>query len=148
MTDFERMRVLIRQEERYRWAVEKQTARAGRITASISQTGRSGQSKTDSRVEEGAIMLAALKDEYKEILDELTEARAELRGTISRIKQARARLGKSCLRMRYLQGMSVRQIATSLNYSEQHIHMTLHAAEETVTRIQKAQEQKSKSELT
>jgi len=143
MTDFERMRVLIRQEERYRWAVEKQRAKAGRMTAGISQTGRTGGTRTGSRVEDGAIMLAALEDEYQEILDELTEARTELRESISRIRNAKARLEKTCIRMRYLQGMSVRQIAVSLNYTEDYLHRKMRDAEALILRIQKAQEAKT-----
>ena len=144
MTDFERMRVLIRQEERYRWAVEKQIAKANRMTTGISQTGRSGGTRIGSRVEDGAIMLAALQDEYKEISDELTAARAELKESIARIRNAKARLEKTCLRMRYLQGMSVRQIAVSLNYTEDYLHRKMRGAEALILRIQKAQEDKNK----
>ena len=144
MTDFERMRVLIRQEERYRWAVEKQKAKASKMTSVISQTGRAGTARQGSRVEEGAVMLAALEDEYKEILDELTAARNELKDSIARIRNAKARLEKTCLRMRYMQGMSVRQIAVSLNYTEDYLHRKMRGAEALILRIQKAQEDKNK----
>ena len=140
MTDFERMRVLIRQEEHYRWAMEKQMAKAAKSTTSISPTGgMRGSTRTASRVEDGAIMLAALQDEYTEIREELEEERKELRETIGKIRNVKARLEKSCLRARYLQGMSVRKIALALNYSEQHIHKTLQNAEKRVITIQSKQ---------
>lgn len=143
MTDFERMRTLIRQEERYRWAVEKQTAKAAKMTSAITQTGRTGGTRPGSRVEEGAIMLAALQDEYKEIIEELEAARRELKESISRIRNTKARLEKTCLRMRYMQGMSVRQIAISLNYSEDYLHRKMRGAETLILRIQKAQNEKN-----
>ena len=145
MTDFERMRVLIRQEERYHWAVEKQMAKATKSTTSITPAGGCGGTRTGSRPEDGAVMLATLQDEYKEILDELNESRKELRESIARIRNTKSRLEKTCLRMRYLQGMSVRKIAASLSYSEQHIHLKLHNAEALILRIQKAQEGKTTS---
>jgi len=143
MTDFERMRTLIRQEDRYRWAVEKQMAKTNKLTTAISQTGRTGGSRSGSRVEDGAVMLAALQDEYREILDELEGARQELRKSISGIRNAKLRLEKTCLRMRYLQGMSVRRIAVSLNYTEDYLHRKLRDAEALILRMQKAAEDKN-----
>ena len=141
MTDFERMRILIRQEERYRWAVEKQMAKATKSNIALSKTGGTGgSSKTGSRVEEGAIMLAALQDEYNEIREELEEARKELRESISRIRNAKARLDKTCLRMRYLQGMSIRKIALSLSYSEDYLHRRMREAESLIINMQKARD--------
>lgn len=143
MTNFERMRLLIRQEERYRWAVEKQMAKATKSTTTLSPAAGRG-TRTGSQVEDGAIMLAALRDEYKEICDELDEARKELRDSIARIRNAKSRLEKTCLRMRYLQGMPVRKIAISLNYTEDYLHRKMRDAEALIIRIQKAQEDKNK----
>ena len=143
MTDFERMRVLIRQEERYRWAVEKQRAKANRMTSNITPTGRIGGTRIGSKVEDGAILIAALEDEYREIREELDAAQKELRESITRIRNAKARLEKTCLRMRYLQGMSVRQIAVSLNYTEDYLHRKMRDAEALILRIQRAQEEKT-----
>jgi len=143
MTDFGRMRTLIRQEERYRWAVEKQMAKTNRMTSNITQTGRTGGNRIGSRVEDGAIVLASLQDEYKEIRDELDAAQKELRESIARIRNAKLRLEKTCLRMRYLQGMSVRQIALSLNYTEDYLHRKVRDAEALIIRIQRAQEEKT-----
>lgn len=143
MTDFERMRVLIRQEERYHWAVEKQMSKATKSTTSITPAGGCGGTRTGSRPEDGAVMLATLQEEYKEILDELEEARKELRDSIARIRNAKSRLEKTCLRMRYLQGMSVRQIAVSLNYTEDYLHRKMRDAEALILRIQRERENKN-----
>lgn len=138
MTDFGRMRLLIRQEARYRWAIEKQTAKATKITASLSQSGGTGGGfKTGSKVEDGAIMLTELKNQYSEIVEELTLARNELRESISKMRSQQMRLGKTCLRMRYLQGISARQIADALNYSEEYIFRTLRVSEAFVINVQK-----------
>lgn len=143
MTDFERMRLLIRQEQRYRWAIEKEMAKAAKSTTTISQTGGGG-TRNGSRVEDGAIMLAALKDEYAEIKAELETARDELRESIKKIRSVKERLEKTCLRMRYIQGMSIRKIAVSLNYTEDYLHRKLRAAEALIINIQKAQEEQKK----
>lgn len=143
MTDFKRMKVLIKHEERYRWAVEKQIAKTNRMTSQISQTGRSGGSRTGSRVEDGAIVLAALQDEYKEIKDELNACRTELSESIVRIRKPELRLEKTLLKMRYLQGMSIRNIAASLNYSEDYLHRKMREAEAMIMRIQKTKEDKN-----
>ncbi len=141
MTDFGRMRVLIRQEERYRWAVEKQMAKATKVTSSLSPAGGTGGGfKTGSKVEDGAVMLTELKSQYSEIMDELTAARNELRETISKMRSQQMRLGKTCLRMRYLQGISARQIAAALNYSEEYIFRTLRVSEAFIINAQKSRE--------
>ena len=121
MTDFVKMRELIRQEERYRWAVEQQMARATKMTSEMSKAGKARTNKVGSQVEEGAVELASLKSEYQEIKDELDAMKAELRISISKLRAPRYRLDKTCLRMRYLQGISVRKIAVSLNYHEQYL---------------------------
>lgn len=139
MTDFERMRTLIRQEQRYKWALEQQMAKATKSTASISHTGGGG-SRNGSKVEDGAILLAGLKDEYAEIKAELDEARDELLKAMARIRSPKRRLEKTCLRMRYIQGMSVRTIAYSLSYTEDYLHRKMRAAEALIINIQKASE--------
>ena len=140
MTDFVKMRELIRQEERYRWAVEKQMAKATKITSTLSKSGRSGSGQTGSQVEDGAVELAPLKEEYTEIKEELDAMRAELRVSISKLRAPRYRLDKTCLRMRYLQGISVRKIAASLNYHEQYLFRKMREAEDLITTMQKRAE--------
>lgn len=129
MTDFRKMRQLIAQEERYRWAVQKQMSRATKDTASFSAVGGCGGRQTISRVEDGAIILAELRGQLTEITEELTAARDELQDTMKRIRGQQYRLEKTCLKMRYIQGISVRRIAGALNYSEDYIHRKVRTAE-------------------
>ena len=46
--------------------------------------------------------------------------------------------------MRYMQGMSVRQIAISLNYTEDYMHRKMRDAETLILHIQKDQEDKNR----
>lgn len=136
MTDFAQMRVLIRKEERLRWSIEKQMAKATKITTSFSQTGGGGGTKTGSQVEDGAIILAALKDEHRETFEELQQARAELRAGMAMVRNKHLSLGKSFVRMRYLQGISVRKIALVMNYSEQYVFRIIRHTEALINKAQ------------
>ena len=145
LTDFVRMRTLIKQEERYRWAIEKQMAKATKITATISKTGGCGGSRgTGSQVEDSAVILAELQEQYSEIMEQLNTERDELRKSLSKIRSQRLRLEKTCLRMRYIQGISVRRIAEALNYSEDYIHKRMRNAEALIINKQRASEGEKK----
>ena len=145
MTDFERMRTLIKQEERYRWAVERQMAKATKITATLSQTGGiSGGRRMGSQVEDGAVILAELQSQYSEIMEELGEARKELKGTLNRLRSQKTRLEKTCISMRYMQGISVRKIAEALSYSEDYIHRKTRNAEALIINKQRDIEDEKK----
>lgn len=136
MTDFYRLRELIREEERLAWAVERQEARATKITASISASGGGGGGKTGSQVEDGAIMLTILKDEHREILEELTKARNELRAGIAMVGDLKLGKGRIFLRLRYIQGINVKRIAEELHYSETYIHRILKCSEALIIKAQ------------
>lgn len=140
MTDFLKMRELIKQEERYRWAVEKQMARATGSAIRMSKAGKSRTNKVESQVEEGAVELASLKSEYQEIKDELDAMRDELQPYIRKLRGPKHRLDKTCLRMRYMQGISVRKIAFSLSYSEDYIFQKMKQAEGIVCAMQRGKE--------
>lgn len=148
MTDFVKMRELIRQEERYRWAVEKQMAKATKITSSLSKSGRTGSAKVGSQVEEGAVELAELKLQYSEIKEELDAMREELKASITKLRAPRYRLDKTCLRMRYIQGIKVRKIAEALSYSEDYIFQKMKQAETMILIIQRGQELRKTSQVT
>lgn len=139
MTDFYRLRTLIREEERLRWAIEKQEARATKMTASFSASGGGGSGKTGSQVEDGAIMLAALKDEHTEKLQELKEARNELRAGIAMAGGRKLGKGRTFIRMRYIMGIDVKRIAEGLHYSETYIHRVLRNSEALINKAQRAQ---------
>ena len=147
MTDFVKMRELIRQEEHYRWAVERQMAKATRTTAPLSKAGVSGSGKTGSQVEEGAVMLAEIRGQYDEILSELESMRSELKTSIGKLRSQRQRLDKTCLRMRYIQGIKVRKIAEALCYSEDYIFQRLKKAEILIHGIQREAEAGEKKHI-
>ena len=140
MTDFLKMRELIKQEERYRWAVEKQMARATGAAIKMSKAGKSRTNKVGSQVEEGAVELVPLKEEYAEIKEELDAMRDELQQSIRKLRGPKHRLDKTCLRMRYMQGISVRKIAFSLNYSEDYIFQKMKQAERIICDMQREKE--------
>lgn len=144
MTDFVRMRELIRLEERYRWALERQMAKATKITTSISQAGKTGGGKTGSQVEENAVILAEIRSQHEEIEKELDEMRDELRGTLKRLRSEKVKLEKNILKLRYMKGISVRKIANTLNYSEDYMFQKMKQAEALIINMQRTQEHRKK----
>ena len=137
MINFVRMRKLIKAEEQTRWALEKAKSRAEKITISISKSGGGGESfRKGSRVEEGAIAISVLREEYQRISDELEGQREELKGLMKKIRTEKYRLEKLCLKMRYLKGLRARTIAEALNYSEPYIFEKLGSGERLISGLQ------------
>lgn len=137
MTDFYRLRELIREKERLTWAIEKEQARATKSTASFSASGGGGSGKTGSQVEDGAIILAALKDEYQENKEELKAAQKELCAGIAMVGSRKLGKGKTFLRLRYIKGFDVKKIAGQLHYSETYIYRILRHSESLIIKAQK-----------
>ncbi len=146
MTDFYRMRELIRDEERLRWSIEKQMARATKTTISISKSGGGGGGKTGSQVEDGAIIIAAMKDEQREMLEELKEARKELRAGLAMVSNRKLGIGKTFIRMRYMKGIKVSVIAEKMNYSDKYIHRILRRSEALINKAQGVSEARKKKD--
>lgn len=145
MIDFKRLRMLIKQEEKLRWAIEKQMAKATKTTVSFSGSG-SGSHRTESKVEEGAILLATLKDEYRQIDQELKQLRKELKPEIRRFRDP---ITRTAMNLRYINGVSVRKIAATMDYSEQHIFAMLNKTEDKINKRLKDRENTQKrSEFT
>lgn len=140
MTDFVKMRELIKQEERWRWAVERAEARATGSPIRMSKAGKSRTNKVGSQVEEGAVELAELRLQHSEIKEELEAMRKELQQSIRKLRGPKYQLDKSCLRMRYMKGISVRKIAYSLNYSEDYIFQKMKQAERIICTMQREKE--------
>lgn len=139
MIDFAKMRALIREEERLRWAIEKQMARATKSTAALSRTGGGGGPGTGDKVGDGAILLAALKDEHREKSEELEQMRKELKAGMNQLRITKGAVGKTFIRMRYMNGISVRRIASVMNYSEDYIHKSIRATETLIINAQRVQ---------
>lgn len=133
MIDFVRFRELIRQEESLKWKLEKLMANATKITRSIESAG--GGSGTSSKVENGAILIEMLKEEKAEVESELKEMRKELTGRVRILRNPTMRV---VMKMRYMKGINVQQLAIMLNYSEQHMFNTLKKAESIINQREKA----------
>lgn len=128
MLDFQEMRRLIREDEHYRWAVQKKRSRAEKITASFSQSGGGGIS-TGDKVGDGAVELAELQEKWDDIRAALEEQRAELKEAMKIWEGHRNGSVKDCMEWRYLKGKSVRKIAVALNFSEQYVFKMLKRGE-------------------
>lgn len=137
MIDFQRMRTLIRDEERLRWAVMREEAKATRATASWNRNGGGGRNRTSSRVEDGGIALTILKDGYNQTMTELTKMRSELR------KRLRGLTGleESVIKMRYIEGMSCAEIARKIHYDKCYMHHVVKNAENKVNRRRKNEQE-------
>lgn len=121
------MRFLINRLPAARFRVDKAMARATKTTTVLTWMPRG--SGTGDQTADGAIMLQLARDALDRIETELAEMRAILGPMIEQIENP---LQKSAMRLRYMDGMSVREIAYSLNYSEQHIFRILQRAEENI----------------
>ena len=127
MLDLRRMRFLINRLPAARFRVDKAMARATKTTAIL--TGMPRGSGTGDQTADGAIMLQLAREALDRIETELAEMRSILGPMIEQIESP---LQKSAMRLRYMDGMSVREIAYSLNYSEQHIFRILQRAEQSI----------------
>lgn len=134
MIDFRRMRELIKAEERLHWALLKERSKATKITTSLSKNGGGGRGRTSSRVEDGAIALAIIQEEYDQVSDELKRQRKELRGKLKRLTERE----RTIIRMRYIGGISCRQIAEDMHYDKFYMHSLIRIAENRILEMQDA----------
>lgn len=119
-----RMRYLINRLPMARFRVEKAMSTATKTTAPI--TGMPGGSGISDPVQRGAELLEAARERYRAIREELTEMQQEVRPIIDALDDP---LERTVMQMRYLDGVSAREIAYRLSYSERHIFRTLAEAE-------------------
>lgn len=137
MTDFIRMRTLMREKERIGWMVEKANARATQTTAIVTGMPRGGGNQ--QRMEDDTILLATLKEQYEEVTTELTEARTQLKKDIRYLDSDTYKI---IVKMRYIAGARIEYIADSLGYSERQIFRILDRAEKKIRSRQLMAEQK------
>lgn len=128
MPDLRRMRYLINRLPMAKLRVERAMSKAAKCTQSLSAMPGGGQ-RSDP-VADGAIRYAEAKEARDSILDELAALRDDL---APRLDALSSPLERTVMRMRYLDGLSARDIAYRLCYSEQHIFRVLQRAEGTVT---------------
>lgn len=126
--DLVRMRRLINRLPMAQFRVEQLMSRACKMTATLSDEPR-GTAQRDA-VADGAILLSAARENLNSLSEELGKMRQELRPAVEDIDDP---LSRTCMRMRYFDGVSAREIAYRLNYSERRIFQILKSAEGTVS---------------
>lgn len=124
-----RMRRLIKQVPSMLWDIELAEANATKITATI--TGMPRGTDNHSKVEDGAIKIAALNDAYAEVLDELAVMRAELVPLIDELENVDER---AAMRLRYINGFRPEDIASDRYRSARSIYYYLKRAEDAIVR--------------
>ena len=122
--ELRRMRFLINRLPAARFRVDKAMANATRSTSVL--TGMPRGSASGDRMVDNVILLDLARQALDRIEHELHDMREQLGPLIEAMDVP---LQKSVMRLRYMDGMSVREIAYSLNYSEQHIFRILQQAE-------------------
>lgn len=124
MIDLRRMRHLINRLPMARFRIDQAAAQATRCTAQLTGMPRGGGN--GSQVENGAMLLDAAREAHAAISNELYDMRLELQPMLEDLADP---LEKTAMRMRYIDGCSVREIAYRISYSEQHIFRVLKNAE-------------------
>ena len=124
-----RMRRLIKQIPSLVWDIEVAEANATRITSTIS--GMPKATDQHSKVEDGAIKIAALNDAYAEVIDELNAMRNELDPLIATLDNADER---AAMRLRYIKGYKPEDIASDRFRTARSIYYYLKRAEDTLIR--------------
>ena len=118
------MRFLIDRLPMARFRIDKAMARAAKCTASLS--GMPGGGGGGSQVERGVELLEAARAAHEAISQELYDMRLELQPLLETLEDP---LQIAAMRMRYIDGLSAREIAYRLTYSEQHIFRVLQKTE-------------------
>lgn len=129
MVNLYQMRQRIRNLVKLQWRVEQETAKATKITATI--TGMPRGSDNHSKVEDGAIRMADLKDAYREAAEELEAMKEALDPLISDLDNADDR---AVMRLRYIKGFSPEDIAEAIHRTDRSIYYYLSRAEDQLVR--------------
>ena len=123
------MRKLIRDTVKLQWRVEREQAKATKITTVL--TGMPRASGNHSKVEDGAIRVADLTEAYEEVMKELSDMRAELEPLIASLDNADDR---AVVRLRYIKGFSPEDIADAIHRTDRSIYYYLSRAEDELVR--------------
>lgn len=137
MIDLRRMRWLIKHVPNMQWEIQRKTADVTRITTTLTGMPRGGG--TRSRVEDGAITLAAVKDAYREVIVELETMRAELEPLINQLEDPDE---KGMMRLRYMEGNKPEDIAETMHRSARGVYYYLRRGENNVRRLYEQQEKR------
>lgn len=124
MVNLYRMRQLLRQTVKVQWRIEREQARATKVTTVLTGMPRGGGRQDQTA--DGAIRLTELKEAYKEVLEELEQMKAELGPMIDTIENADQR---AAMRMRYIFGNSPEVIADAICVADRTVFRYLAVAE-------------------
>lgn len=129
MINLYRMRQLIRQTVKVQWRIEREEAKATKITTTL--TGMPRGSGNHSKIEDGAIKITELKGAYEEVMTELTAMRKELSPLIDTLDNADDR---AVMRLRYIKGFSPEDIGEAIHRTDRSIYYYLSRAEEQIAK--------------
>ena len=137
MVNLYRMRQLMRYTINARWKVEKEIARATKITAVL--TGMPHGGAGHDQVAEGAIKIDEVKAAYRETLGELEQMQRELDPLIDNLDKPDDR---AVMRLRYIECYSPEDIAEAIHRTDRSVYYYLSRAEDQLARAYPNQVQK------
>ena len=129
MVNLFRMRMLMRYTIKARWKVEKEMARATKITTVL--TGMPRGSGGHDQVADGAIQVDEVKKAYKETLGELEQMQRELDPLIDTLENPDDR---AVMRLRYIECYSPEDIAEAIHRTDRSVYYYLSRAEDQLAR--------------
>ena len=129
MVNLYRMRLLMRYTIKARWKVEKEMARATKITTTLTGMPRGGAGH--DQVAEGAIKIDEIKQAYRETLGELEQMQSELDPLIDTLDNPDDR---AVMCLRYIECYSPEDIAEAIHRTDRSVYYYLSRAEDQLAR--------------
>ena len=129
MVNLYRMRVLMRYSIKARWKVEKEMARATKVTTVLTGMPRGGSGH--DQVAEGAVKIDEVKQAYREVLGELEQMQRELDPLIDNLENPDDR---AVMRLRYIECYSPEDIAEAIHRTDRSVYYYLSRAEDQLAR--------------
>jgi len=124
MINLDQMRQLIKKTVNVQWKIEQEEAAATKVTTVL--TGMPRAAGNHNQVEDGAIKITELKEEYGAVLDELERMREELKPMIDTLDDVNQR---ASMRMRYIRGHTMSAIADAICVKSRTVYRYLTKAE-------------------
>ena len=129
MINLYRMRQLMRLTIKVRWKVEKEMAKATKITAVL--TGMPHGGGGHDKVADGAIQIDEIKQAYREVLADLDQMQRELDPLIDTLENPDDR---AVMRLRYIECYSPEDIAEAIHRTDRSVYYYLSRAEDQLAR--------------
>jgi DNA-directed RNA polymerase specialized sigma24 family protein len=129
MINLYRMRQLMRLTIKVRWKVEKEMAKATKITAVL--TGLPHGGGGHDKVADGAIQIDEIKQAYREVLADLEQMQRELDPLIDTLENPDDR---AVMRLRYIECYSPEDIAEAIHRTDRSVYYYLSRAEDQLAR--------------